>query len=134
MTKENIIIGNKLIAEFMGAEIKDDTYCFHLGNPVHDIQIEDMTFESVLRLRYNCSWDWIMSTWEKIMSLNKNKFEFDEVRVGRQSIFIKLYIWDNLWVSDNFLHACYEDGDCKDMKEVYYKTIVDFIKWYKKNI
>ena len=57
MNKE-ILESNKLIAKYMGAEIKEETFCFHLGNSA--LQIEQMTFEPVFRLHYHDSWDWLM--------------------------------------------------------------------------
>lgn len=69
MTREEKLNGNKLIAEFMGAEIKDDTYCFHLGNPSHSIQVEQMYFEPITRLYYHSSWDWLMPVIQKIAEL-----------------------------------------------------------------
>jgi hypothetical protein len=59
MNKE-ILESNKLIAKYMGAEIKEETFCFHLGNPAFQIQIEQMTFEPVFRLHYHDSWNWLM--------------------------------------------------------------------------
>jgi len=66
MTHEEIVEGNKLIAKYMGAEIKDETFCFHLGNPAFKIQIEQMTFEPVYKLHYHDSWDWLMPVIETI--------------------------------------------------------------------
>ena len=60
MTEEEIIKGNKLIAEFMGLH-------FHKIGWVDKYHI-DGNYESII-LDYNWSWDWLMPVIEKIESL-----------------------------------------------------------------
>jgi hypothetical protein len=72
MTHEEIINGNKLIAAFMGAEIRDVKHhgirqgerCYYMGDyrPSYDgIHIEE--------LKYHSSFNWLMPVVEKIKHL-----------------------------------------------------------------
>ena len=61
MSNEEIIEGNKLIAEFMGKEIRD-----HLYN-------------DAVKWKYHLSWDWLMPVIEKI---SKIEFNRDEQEIG----------------------------------------------------
>lgn len=63
MTQEQIIEGNKLIAEFMGLKMQGD-----IAKRWHK-QWFDEHGKRHERLYYDISWDWLMSVVEKIESL-----------------------------------------------------------------
>lgn len=67
MTNEEILAGNRLIAEFMGA-----TTCKHgIFEAVNFPDATNEGFKSydLIYLKYHSSWDWLMAVVEKIESL-----------------------------------------------------------------
>ena len=75
MTKEEILVGNKLIAEFMGAKIEQD-YCEIEGQQdglgfyfKKECAPENVLRYSSIGLQYNKSIDWLLLAIEKIESL-----------------------------------------------------------------
>ena len=114
MTQEEILEGNKLIAEFMGIKIIQSRYgCNH---PLVTCPYPDYS-----NLKYHSSWDWLMPVVEKIENdlqdsfnvdiINKNQCEI--VRNGNE--FICGYGFETIYHSK--------------IKAVYY-SVVEFIKWY----
>lgn len=136
MTQEETIRGNKLIAEFMGAEVKNETYCFHFGNPAYEIQIEEMSFESVKRLRYQSSWDWLMPVVEKIESLWISG-EQSSVTIRRNFVEIVHEVgYNNIDYAknsnlrkDNELGGAFHTNNYTKIENTY-KMVIEFIKWY----
>jgi len=109
MTQEQIIEGNKLIAEFMGNEkvnrnTSDDVYLHYY--------------------KYHYSWDWLMSSWLKIL-----KWGVDEHGVQ----------WTQELTQDGVFISANRNTKCKfsvfafrgaiEIKDVWY-LVVEFIKWY----
>jgi len=90
-------------------------------------------------LCYESSWDWIMPVWFKILDINvPGEIEISDTNIGHKSVSIRGYIWGGLgigWISRFFYHDCieYDDGtlECTSVIEALYKTIVEFIEWYK---
>ncbi len=115
---EESIEGNKLIAEFMGAEWrswKDNKLSmYRFENPIGDtyaFHIKD--------LKYHSSWDWLMPVVEKIESLGYCVFQQNDacwIKVGR--VGMKMPIISNL---------------AENKKEATWLTVVEFIKWYNQN-
>ena len=116
MVKQEIIEGNKLIAEFMGLKQNDFEHWInkdYLFGP----QLKLFDFE----LKFHSSWDWLMLIVEKIENdlqdsftvdiINKNQCEI--VRNGNE--FICGYGFETVYHSK--------------IKAVYY-SVVEFIKWY----
>lgn len=126
----DIVEGNKIIAHFMGNKMNGDYYIsgynsnFPTKRLVHPLDLE-----------YNENWSWIMPVWNKIIALETNDLVFDRVEVGKQSIFLHIHLWQKKWTTQSFSHTCFqfEEGkETENMIMVYWKTIVDFIKWYNK--
>ncbi len=122
MTQEQIIEGNKLIAEFMGFE-KNGKYnnldCWFVPDKNPMIQKYSswggnmsMTTEG---LRFNTSWDWIMSVIEKIESLG---YHTNIEYFGEHRVF--------------FSHDCIGERE-SDKITATYKAVIQFINWYKQN-
>lgn len=95
-------------------------------------------------LLYHTSWDWLMPVWEKIMTLDKHgnkrykkgQVYFYRCEIGKSGIYLDCSIWLGkpiFWKHAIFYHSCYPSSNGKESKnmfEVYYKTMVEFIKWY----
>lgn len=80
MTEQEIIEGNKIIAEFIGIPSKvikytinpEDPGLLTFGFPRQDLPPKFLMFKSLEELQYHKSWDWLMLVVEEIeKDLNK---------------------------------------------------------------
>lgn len=103
MKENEVIEGNKLIAEFMGILESSGTTLSESGIIVsakgYDYRGEFLLLDE---LRYNTSWDWLMPVVKKCAEINKVRIT-DDLSV---SIFVHNYI------------------------EIVWSAAVNFIKWY----
>lgn len=122
---------NNIIADFMGNKINGDYYISGFNSNFPTTRLVHPT-----DLEYNENWEWIMPVWIKIIELETNDLVFDRVEIGKYSIFLNLFLWHkNKWIIQSFTHTCFkfEEGkETENMLMVYWKTIVDFIKWHNK--
>ena len=109
MSKEEILEGNKLIAEFLGHKLDNN----------NEFDIEYVTVQglwetcSINDLEYNSSWDWLMPVVDKIVNhINVNKITW----LTRQEIFGNLY----------------SAISTVNLNNIYLAT-TEFIKWYNQN-
>ncbi len=119
---EYLIYGenNKLIAEFMGAELGNGTD----DHPIVYINIPTYCGEQTLSasmLKYHKRWDWLMPVIEKI-----------ENDIGHAVVISQ----ENVTIIEhdsksNLNELIYVDEGSK--LESVYKAVVDFIKWYNKS-
>jgi len=85
--------------------------------------------------KYYDDWNEIMSVWEYIKTLDKeDDIDIMRLEVDKKSIFLEVSIEKK----PRTIKCIYHDfkrnqEDCENMKEVYFKTIVDFILWYNEN-
>jgi hypothetical protein len=142
MTKqEEIIEGNKLIAEFMYPNAKEE---YASG----EIEIEDGLFKKGMlifghydQMRYHMSWDWLMPVVEKIenIDIRNNGYDFPKVKFLGDCVEIFAYAtyrgktiyWKN-WHSINGTNHPHVNQTDSKLKAVYI-AVVEFIKWYNKN-
>jgi hypothetical protein len=120
MTQEEILEGNKLIAEFMGAKLITDDPNFMGGNvpffrlaKFNDIERNYTKYE----LKYHSSWDWLMPVVEKI-----EKELFWQIELYRN----QCKIWHEtdgktLW------------RETESKIQSTWLAVVEFIKWENKN-
>ena len=113
MTQEEIIAGNKLIAEFMGLSYCEKyRYEGWYKNHEHNHRICD--FDG---LKYHTSWDWLMPVVEKIEKMNTT--------VVIEGIMCEIKT-----------HSIGFDMTASDERSkilaVYY-AVIEFIKWYNDN-
>lgn len=136
--KEN----NKLVAEFMGGEIedkrmKDFTFifnnfyytsytlepCFYGGQGYLDIN-EKCNYCDLSDMKFHKSWDWLMPVVEKI--------EDYDIIASFQIEHPTIFIWSS---SEN---STFEDIEVntfgKTKIEAVYTAVIEFIKWYNKNV
>jgi hypothetical protein len=139
----NIEKDNLLIAKFDGWKIeKLSPFAEELGkDDIFDWirEVRPNTFENNYggSFDYNFSWSSIMPVWNKIIELETNDLVFDRIEIGKYSIFLNIYLWNKNkeWIIQSFTHTCFkfEEGkETENMLMVYWKTIVDFIKWHNK--
>jgi hypothetical protein len=111
MKESEILEGNKLVAEFMGAtkgfNSKDGEF-YYLPNNVPSYLIKE--------LKYHSSYDWIMPVVQKIINLGW-QFQLNSYGISNSAEFIKTgsYIKNTDW-STPLLAT--------------YNVVIDFIKWY----
>lgn len=117
MTPEQLINGNKLIAEFMG-------YDLYNGNFIHmdsETPIGNMFLQK--EAKYHSSWDWIMPVVEKI-HINRNVKEVSIIP-GRTRIWMQgrkpnTYIQSPCLLENNSITECW-------------LAVIEFINWYNSN-
>lgn len=132
MTQEEIIEGNKLIAEFMELEFSK------VAKGLPDIKYRhrftqhgfyDETHEGMLL--FHSSWDWLMPIVEKIENIFiLHKYS---VTIAIESD-IPVIITVHFYQSDPTKQRLYKQfrGISPNRIEAVYKTVVEFIKWYNK--
>ena len=127
MTDEEILEGNKLIADFLSLSIQ-------LGMVEHPVSREYVYLDDCL---WNESWDLLIPIVEQI---ERHGYWCEIVysrlgttkRPGRVNwcAFTKEN-YTNLFLNDCYTEIVREEGSTKI--EAVYKTVVAFIKWYKEN-
>jgi hypothetical protein len=117
MNAQEILEGNKLIAEFMGVKIGEDKYSWRLGCYDHLQEYH---------LNYHASWGWLMPVVEKIEGLTSTdgrgeveyivciQAKYCNVSIGGEGVVAEEQEWDR--------------GVQKI--QVLYETIIKFIKYY----
>lgn len=111
MSEQEIIEGNKLIAEFMGWEISGPGFASGYENPHNAYcHFEDLQFYS--------SWDWLMPV---LTNIEKNFWVTTTTRRGYSAVSI------------HQPQKGYEKiarVDSENKLEATWSAIVEFIKWY----
>jgi len=132
---ENITENNKLIAEFMGIVFYDDQ------NAYYD-RLEGLFMGK--KLKYNNSWNWLMSVVEKIENLT---IQGKEKNIDDEDFDIEFNFEVSLNSKQCWINRCAFNGDEKDFLSLYdarnytnglskidicYNSVVEFINWYNK--
>lgn len=117
MTQEEILEGNKLIAQFMGETL--------LPIKEGDLYPIITCTTGLKQTRYHASWDWLMPVVEKIESFDNSNID-SRVSIERNTCSI---YYDNR--SDLYEFNAWNDGWSKI--QITYSHIVEFIKWYNEN-
>jgi len=115
MNEQEIIEGNKLIAEFINLSFK--TY----GKTGKTYYINGEPF-SILNLKYHLSWDWLMPIVEKIQHMEDRlpvKIDFQIHLLGTVELHINH--------KRVFGMTAFEPGTLID---AVYNGVIEFIKWY----
>lgn len=103
MDKKEILKNNGIIADYMGAEIKGDSFRFSLGNPSDYLQIEQIDFKPFKCLHYHESWSQLMPVWHKL----RKELDYDDLvtRTYYESIVFALNHYDILNVFNRIVKA-----------------------------
>ena len=116
MSQEEILEGNKLIAEFMGLHYRSlKYYTGWYKDPEFQNRICDYD-----GLQYHSSWNWLMPVCYKISEIIKDKYNIENL-TPLDELFDILsgglyYTNDDLKVSTNIMEV--------------YSDVITFIKWY----
>jgi hypothetical protein len=119
MTQEQIIEGNKLIAEFMGAfySTSDQPNPYWVGVP------DNGQYLGTHRLQYHSSWDWLMPVVERIEGLHSIlEHKYINVRITQGYVVIEGAHKEILF------NTSIEGSKIK----ATWLAVVEFIKWYNK--
>ena len=130
MNKEEIIEGNRLIAEFMGGIYKIsqrtgevDKHRIYLGEDevmyfVTDPDPERTFMPALYELRYHASYNWLFEVVEKMRQIKSLQY-LEIYLFGKVKVKLKYGVnWRE-----------YESED-DDLLQTLYKSVIDFIKWY----
>jgi len=117
MNNQEILDGNKLIAEFMklpyiGKDMHGFSgYVFDLA--VGKIKGNVLCYASTENMQFHSSWDWLMPVVHKCYKLQYGKG----------------------WSKSNCLQYCMSSDYfmAENAIELVYKEVIEFIKWYNKN-
>ncbi len=129
MNSDQLKEGNRLIAEFMGAEkLDENSFTYNredkfIGNCC-----------SVDDLEYHSSWDWLMPVVEKIESLDGGEHGNFGVHITSNSCNIQgSNLWKTLQGKSTFPVYMSDPNAILDTKiESTWYNVVEFIKWYNK--
>jgi len=120
-TKEEIIEGNKLIAEFMGYE--KTIYSDVFNGDLYALDVSKGEIYAISQMQYHTSWDWIMPVVEKIESFgfytNILSADNDNKKHAMHITLVNEEEQYSLWYESKILAV--------------YKAVVEFIKWYNQN-
>jgi len=117
MKQEEIIENNKLIAEFMGMKFKDDSDYIET---LKEMRSQGMFYEQGMmasELQYDASWDMLMPVVDKCTQIGFRDQEFDN------EIYLK---WEEIFDDMGMFLG-------NHIEEVF-AAVVEFIKWYNKNL
>ena len=96
MTKQEILDGNRLIAEFMQVEIKENFHKLFYYSDQPFYYVDGKSREEVLDkassyFKYHLSWDWLMPVVEKIEIQSKDLFgEYEDSIINGCGFMIPL--------------------------------------------
>ena len=123
MQREEVIEGNKLIAEFMGGIYSKHAEAWGLGENVHvhpkPIKHGSKICEGVIwaerfetELKYDTSWDWLIPVIDKITS--------DYTYQKYKEYTCNMFDDGGIYINTKYI-------------DVTYNNVVEFIKWYNEN-
>ena len=118
----NILEGNKLIAEFMGETIRKD-------GKIGLKDKEPLTGHCIVDAKYHYSFDWLMPVVEKIEKIKDNHHGYFGVHISSNNCTIQATNFNSgnpignppYYFADHY-------GDTKI--QATYKAVVEFITWY----
>lgn len=121
--KENASATNKLIAEFMGEEVKRDSIVKYIESNKCLMCPEG---ESHFPMEYHSNWEWLMQVVEKIRAIQLPSPSM--IPVGVTIDNYGCYITDGCWNHSEIVSNT--ESENPNIKELTYKTVVEFIEWY----
>lgn len=142
MKEQEIIEGNKLIAEFMKIELfgnnKDYTeallICSMLDFPVNPCTHFDNTQDTIYlgEMRFHKSWDWLMPVVEKIEHLYEDEHTLPRFEINSHHVCFSIahpLSEYKSWIVGSYLESS-EKLKATSKIEAVYMVVINFIKWY----
>lgn len=128
MTQEEILEGNKLIAEFLYPNLRDRvlTRELILGEEAYAKMV--IIHEDYHLLRYHSSWDWLMPVVEKIEQIKCVNVYTSKTTHGEFSIEISYETPSYAGIQNN--KSIFIKDKTLTKIESTYKAAIEFIKWY----
>lgn len=133
MSTEEILNGNKLIAEFMGytwsKEGDGKTYLKKF------IEQKDIYSTKPDQLQYNSSWNWLMPVVEKIEHLYEQQkvYPIFEISVIRCRLALLHPLKYKVWTVGIAPVNTFDDIVASSKIEALWMVIIEFIKYYNEN-
>ena len=125
MTTQEILEGNKLIAEFMGAKRKE----YSITNREHYLFRDGRKYLTE-NLIFHSSWDWLMPVVEKIESLPTDKENGEEFQFSITGDGIAITQYDD----GSGIIASRVNYLGKSKLEFTFEVVVEFIKWHTNEV
>lgn len=135
MTTEEILEGNKLIAEFMGGKEVDwfsdrviiQPYSDDLT--IHNYMSKSKAYILDLEMKFHDSWDWTMPVAEKINSMGKAF----SLAVFKNYVSLTVEKGGKFYKDFSYSHAEYITAE-QTGKIAMFKLLVSFIKWQNEQV
>lgn len=127
MNNQEILEGNKLIAEFLGFEFKNgitQNEVFYTLEKEHPIYLQGYSYKCA---KFHSSWDWLMPVVEKIQNLYRTS-EYFGALINISTTHISISCADFNYCDSK----PQKDWEPFDIIRVW-KAVIEFIKWYNKN-
>ena len=125
MTTQEILEGNKLIAEYMGAKRKE----YSITNREHYLFRDGRKYLTE-NLIFHSSWDWLMPVVEKIESLPTDKENGEEFQFSITGDGIAITQYDD----GSGIIASRVNYLGKSKLEFTFEVVVEFIKWHTNEV
>ena len=138
MNNQEILEGNKLIAEFTGFEIKNNKIIYDPSDVPPD---ELLIGWCLCNLKYHCAWNWLMPVINKIESLDLRKNGYDFSKVKFMGDYVEIFCYAN-YRGTSYYWKYWMDiagtfhkhpNQCESKILAAFSAVVEFIKWYNKN-
>ena len=120
------MMSNKLIAEFMSIEVKNDDAYLDEVKAMRKSGIHiDFNGYTTSELKYHTSWDWLMPVVERINDLTDDWGNTNDFTIGNGFVWVDPHIGDRIFFSGN------NPEDKKEpMISKVYRGAVKFIEQY----
>ncbi|KYG76413.1 hypothetical protein AWW68_19395 [Roseivirga spongicola] len=129
-TNKTITQGNRLIAEFMGAErYAPNDFDIHGCATLDVTEQEGKHFFNPSEMKYHSSWDWLMPVVEKIESINSIKDQSTTDYFFQATNFIQNYT-ASIMSRDNLLIV---EAEGEARIDASFNAVVEFIEWYNQD-
>ena len=126
MTKEEIISGNTIIAEFLGWNSEKEGI-YQVSN-LFPLKGDTGWMERhALTIGFDADWNMLMGVIEQIEEITPNVVK---VKIVRKYACIDVYEHGGSWICDPIMSFQFVNNDSKI--EGSYRAVVQFIQWYNK--
>lgn len=135
LTQEEILEGNKLIAEFMGGKEVDwfserviiQPYSDDLT--IHNYVTKSKAYIIDLEVKFHDSWEWTMPVVDKINGMGKAF----SLAIFKNYISLTIEKGGKFYKDFSFSHAEYITSE-QTGKEAMFKLLIKFVKWQNEQI